>query len=135
MHNVSGRPGLRVECSQTSFLIALPVRSPISSQLMQIPPREQTGVVTVIEDDLDGVLPDGLHGSDADILFIEHQHFLSRTMPFYFRGGRMHPQVLKGQLKAAAVDKRHFQQPGFAADLDFSGHRIRHSTPSIGPAL
>jgi hypothetical protein len=129
MDEVSRRSGLRVGRAQTSFLISLPVRGPIASQLMQIPPGEQTRVVTVVEDDLDGVLPDGLHGSDADVLFAEHQHFLPRPMPFHLRGGRMHTQVLEGQLKPAAVVKTHFQQSRSAADLDFSGNRIRHSTP------
>jgi hypothetical protein len=135
MHQVSRWPGLRVERSQTSFLIALPIGSPIPSQLMQIAPGEQTGIMTVVEDDLDGVLAYGLHGSDADILFAEHQYFLSRTMSLHLRGGRMHAQVLERQLKPAAVVKTHFQQPRFAADLDFGRNRIRHSTPSIGPDL
>ena len=87
MDEVSGPPGLRVEGFGTSFLIALPVRGLIPSQLMQISPGEQAGVVTVVEDDLDGVLADGFHCADADSLFAEDQHFLAGAMPLYFSGG------------------------------------------------
>lgn len=69
------------------LLIALPQCCVIAAQLVEIPPSEQPGVMAVVEDQFYRILSDRLDGSDADILLSEHQNFLSRAMPFDFRGG------------------------------------------------
>jgi hypothetical protein len=120
---------------RAAFLVTLPIDGLIASQLVQIPPGEQAGVVPVVEHNFDGILSDGLDGADADSLFIEHQHLLSGPMSFDFRGGRMHTQVFERQLEPAAVRKTHFQQPGLAAYLDFGREGVGHMSPSIGPGL
>jgi hypothetical protein len=116
-------------------LVARPVRRIIPSELVQIPPGEQAGVMSVIEDNFDGILADWLDAPDADIFLTQHQDFLSRTVSFDFRGGRVHTQILKRQLESAAVGKTHCQQTGFAADFDFGRDGITHICPSIGPGL
>lgn len=120
---------------RTARLVAGPVSHLIPSELVQVPPGEQTGVVSVIEHDFDGILSDGLDGTDTDIFLAEHQDLLSRAMSFDFRGGRVHTQVLERQLKPAAVRKTHLEQAGFAADFDFSRHGVSHISASIGPGL
>jgi len=117
------------------LLVARPVNRLISSELVQIPPGEQAGVMAVIEDNFHRILSDGLHGTNTDIILSEHQYFLTRTMSFDFRRGGMHAQVLERQLEAATVRKTHFQQPGFAAYFDFSRDRVSHISASIGPGL
>lgn len=126
---------LPADGARPSFLVTVPVGGLIASQLVQIPPGEQAGVVPVVENDFHGILSDRLDGADTDSLLTEHQHLLSRPVSFDFRGGRMHTQVFEGQLEPAAVRKTHFQQPGFAAYLDFSREGVRHMSPSIGPGL
>ena len=109
MPKVSGRARrLRVDDFRTSFPITLPVCGLIQSQLMQIPPSEQTRIMAIVKDDLHRVLANRLHGANADGLLAEHEHFLPRPVPFHFRGGRMHPQILERQLKPAAVGKGDF---------------------------
>ena len=117
------------------LLVARPVDCLISSELVQIPPGEQAGVMPVIEHNFDGVLSDGLHGPDADILLPQHQHLLAGAVSFDFSRGRVHAQVLERQLEAATVRKTHFQQPGFAAYFDFSRDRVSHISASIGPGI
>jgi hypothetical protein len=117
------------------LLITRPVHRLISSELVQIPPGEQAGVMAVVEHNFDGILSDGLHRTDTDSLLSQHQHFLTRAMSFDFSRGGVHAQVLEGQLEPAAVHKTHFQQPGFAAYFDFSRDRLRHISASIGPGL
>jgi hypothetical protein len=117
------------------LLVARPVHRLISSELMQIPPGEQAGVMPVIEHNFDGILSDGLHRTDTDILLSQHQHFLAGAMSFDFSRGRVHAQVLERQLEPAAVRKTHFQQPGFAAYFDFCRDRVSHISASIGPGL
>ena len=117
------------------LLVARPVDRLIPSELVQVPPGEQPGVMAIIEHNFHGILPDGLDGTDTDIFLSQHQHFLPGTMSFDFRGGRVHPQVLKRQLKPAAIRKTHFQQPGFAAYFDFGRDRVSHISASIGPGL
>jgi hypothetical protein len=123
-----GRPG-------APLLVSRPIGRVVSSELVQIPPGEQAGVVSVVEDEFDGILSDRLDSADPDVFLSEHQHFLTRAMPFDFGGGRMHPQVLEGQLEPAAVRKSYFQQPGFAAYFDFSRDRVGHMSVSIGTDL
>jgi hypothetical protein len=117
------------------LLVARPVHRQISSELMQIPPGEQAGVMPVIEHNFDGILSDGLHRTDTDILLSQHQHFLAGAMSFDFSRRRVHAQVLERQLEPAAVRKTHFQQPGFAAYFDFCRDRVSHISASIGPGL
>ena len=117
------------------LLVARPVNGLISSELVQIPPGEQTGVMAVIEHNFHGILSDRLHSTDTDIFLAQHQHFLPRAMSFDFRRGRVHTQVLERQLEPATVRKTHFQQPGFAAYFDFSRDRVSHISASIGPGL
>src|SRR5262249_40388604 len=100
---------LRLRCAGTSFFITRPVGSAISPELVEVPPGEQTRVMSVIEDDFDGILPDRLHRTDSHIFLPEHQDLLSRAMPLDFGGGRVHPEVLEWQLEPAAVGETHFQ--------------------------
>src|SRR5882724_7483484 len=81
-----------------SFLVTPPIGGLVAAQFVQIPPGEEAGVVPVVESDFHGILSDRLHGADADILFTEDQHLLSRPVSFDFRGGRMHTQVFERKL-------------------------------------
>ena len=118
-----------------ALLVVRPVRFPIPSQLMQVPPGEQPGVMPIVKDDLHRIVSDRFDCADTHIFLSEHQHFLSGAMSFDFRGGRVNPQVLKRQLEAAAVRKADLQQPGFAADLDFGSEGFGHMLASIGRGL
>ena len=120
---------------RAALLVARPVRLPIPPELMQIPPGEQAGVMAIVKDDFHRIVSDRLHCTDPYVFLSEHQHLLSGAMPFDFRGGRVHPQVLKRQLKAAAVRKADLQQPGFAADLDFCSEGFGHMLASISRGL
>jgi len=130
------RPGGRMSgCLRPALLVACPVRRLVPSELVQVPPGEQSRVMAVVEDNFDGILADGLDGPDADSLFAQHQDLLSRAVSFDFRGGRMNAQVLEGQLKPAAIGKTHLQQARFAADFDFGRDGITHICTSIGSGL
>jgi hypothetical protein len=118
-----------------ALLVSRPVHCLIPSELLQIPPGEQAGVMAIIEHDFDGILADRLHCPDADVLLSQHQDLLPRAMAFDFRRGRVYTQVLERQLEPATVRKTHFQQPGFAAYFDLSRDRVGHMCASIGPGL
>jgi hypothetical protein len=120
--------------SGAPLLVTCPVGGPVAAELIQVPPGEQPGVMAVIEHNFDGILPDRLNRPDADIFLPEHQDLLSGTVSFHLGGRRVHAQVLERQLKAAAVRKTHFQQPGFAAYFDFGRNWIRHRSASIRAA-
>jgi hypothetical protein len=122
-------------CLGAPILVSRPIGRLVSSELVQIPPGEQTGVMSVVEDEFNGILSDRLDSADPDVFLPEHQHFLARAMPFDFGGGRMHPQVLEGQLEPATVGKTYFQQAGFAAYLDLSRDWVGHMYVSIGSDL
>ena len=122
-------------CLGAPLLVSRPIGRPVSSELVQVPPGEQTGVMAVVEDDFHGILSDRLNSADADVFLPQHQHFLAGPMPFDFGGGRMHPQVLEGQLEPATVRKTHFQQPGFAAYFDLSRDWVGHISLSIDSDL
>jgi hypothetical protein len=126
---------LLLDAQRPPLLVALPQCCVIATQLVEIPPGEQPGVMAVVENQFYSILSNGLDGSDADILLAEHQNLLSRAMSFDFRGGRMNSKVLERQLEAAAVRKTHFQQPRFAADFDFCRDGFSHVPVSIGPGL
>jgi hypothetical protein len=131
-----GRPGARIGgglCPPR--LVARPVRRLVCSELVQIPPGEQSRVMSVIEDNFNGILSDRLDGPDADFFLTQYQDFLSRTVSFDFRGGRVHTQVLERQLESAAVGKTDFQQTRFAADFDFGSDGVTHLCTSIVPGL
>jgi hypothetical protein len=113
------------------LLVPRPVDRVVPTELVEIPPGEQSGVMSVIEDNFDGILSNWLYSADTHILLAEHQDLLSRTMSFDFRRGRVHPQVLERQLEPAAICKTHCQQPGFAAYLDFRRHEVSHRSVSI----
>jgi hypothetical protein len=114
------------------LLVARPVAGLVPSELIQIPPGEQTCVMSVVEDDLDGILSDRLDRADSHVFLTEHQHLLARTVSFHFGGGRVHTQILERQLEAAPIGKTHFEQPGFVTDFDFGRYRVSHSVASIG---
>jgi hypothetical protein len=115
----------------TPLLVPRPVDRVVPSELVEIPPGEQAGVMSVIEDDFDGILSNWLHRPDTHIFLAEHQDLLSRTMSFYFCRRRVHPQVLERQLEPPAICKTHFQQPGFAAYFDFRRDEVSHRSVSI----
>ena len=114
------------------LLVARPVAGLIPSELVQIPPGEQTSVMSVVEDDSDGILADGLYRADAHVFLTKHQDLLPRTMSFDFGRRRVHPQILERQLEAPSIRKTHFEQPGFAAYFDFGRNRVSHGAASIG---
>src|SRR5581483_1315192 len=87
------------------LLVPCPVRGPIAAELVQIPPGEQPGVMPVIEDNFDCILPDRLNRPDTHVFLAEHQDFLSGAVPFHFGGRRVNAQILECELKPAAVHK------------------------------
>ena len=64
--------------------IVLPQCILIFTQIIQVFPRIQTAVMTVIEADFEGVTADRCDIAHADIYFADLQHFLSRSVPAYF---------------------------------------------------
>jgi len=127
-------PG-RLSRFRAARLVARPVGRMVPSQLMQVPPSEQAGIVAVIEDDFDGILPNGFDCPHADVFLAQHEDFLPRTVPFDFRGRRVHPEVLERQLKPAAVREADFQHPGNISDFDFGRDGIGHIYTSIVTGL
>lgn len=119
----------------TPLLVAGPVDRLIPSKLLQVPPREEAGVMPVIEDDFDGVLAHRLDCADANVFLAQHQHLLSGTVSFDFGGRGMHTEVLEWQLEAATIGEMHLEQSGSAADFDFGCDRITHNPASIGRDL
>lgn len=117
------------------LLVAGPVGHLIPPELIQVPPREKSGVMTVVEDDLDGVLTYRLDSADTHVFLTQHQHLLPRTVSFDFGGRGMHAKVLEWQLEAAAVGEMHLEQPGFAPNFDFSCDQVIHRPASIGRDL
>jgi hypothetical protein len=61
--------------------------------------------VAVVENQLHGVLADGLHPQDPDLGLAGHQDSLARAVALDLRGRGVHPQVLKGQLEGLTVVK------------------------------
>src|SRR5688572_14366256 len=83
-------------------LVSRPALRLIPTQLVQVLPRVQTRVVTVVEHQLHCILTDGLNDLDAYVLLPKNQHFLPRPMPPHLGRRRVHTQVLERQLEAAA---------------------------------
>src|SRR5688572_11726820 len=73
--------------------ILLPLLIALCAELAQIAPRIQPGVMTVVEHELDRVLPDGLDRADADVVFAELQGFLTRAVATNFGRRRVHAQI------------------------------------------
>jgi len=130
----SGLLSWRVTGRGAPRLVARPVTRLIASELVEIPPGEQSGVMSVIEHNFDGIVSNRFDRSDTDIFLSHHQCFLSGTMSFDLGGGRMDPQVLERQLEAGAVCELHRQETGLAAYADFGCQRIAHRPASIGPS-
>src|SRR4051812_47354649 len=104
------------------------------TELAQVLPREEPAVVAVVEDQLHGVLPDGLDRPDPDVLFAEHEDLLARAMPLHLGGRRMHAQVFERQQEARAVVECDFQHAGHGSQLDLGGLvglRIHAGTRSL----
>ena len=76
--------------------ILFPARFVLLSKFMQHIPIVQTGVVSVIEKDLDCILADW---GNIDVLFSGSQHGKCAGMRPDLGLGRVHPQVFKEQVK------------------------------------
>ena len=90
-------------------------------------------VVAVVVNQLYGVLSDGLHGLDSDILLADDQNLLARPVSLYFGGRRMHPQVFERQQVTRPVLERHLEYARAGAKLDFSGLKMSQSRHSVAP--
>src|SRR5579863_4767822 len=111
--------------------ISRPVCLALAAELVQIFPGVQPAVVPVVKHQFDGVLSHRFDRHDADVLLAEHQHLLARTVALDLGGGRMHAQILEGQLEAAAVGEAYLQHTRGAAQADLGGDGLGHK-PSIG---
>jgi len=83
--------------------IVLPQRLPAAAELVQILPIEQPGAVTVIEDDLDGIVADLLQVADIDVLLADLQLGLIRRVAAHLGRRGVDPQILARQAEAGAV--------------------------------
>ena len=78
--------------------------------------------MTVIEHQSDGIGADRFDRGDADVLFAEHQGFLTGTVPLHLGGRRMHAQVFEGQVEGLPVVEGDVQLPGAPAENDLQGY-------------
>ena len=74
-------------------------------EFMQVIPREQAGVVTVVKFEFDGVITDRIDRADRDIAFAGHCFALCRAMPFDFGARAFDAEILGGEMKMAPVLK------------------------------
>src|SRR5437588_138497 len=116
----------RVASARPALEVARPLRLAFVAELVQVLPRVEPGVVSVVEDELHGVLPHRLDGPDPDVLFAEHQHLLPGAVPFHLRRRGVHPQVLERQLEAATAGEAHLEHPPSAAQAELGSHGIGH---------
>ena len=72
---------------------------------MQVIPREQAGVVTVVKFEFDGVIADRIDCADRDIAFAGHCFALGRTVPFDFGARAFDAEIFGGEMKMAPVLK------------------------------
>src|SRR5437868_12398089 len=100
---------------------------------MQVGPGVKTGVMAIVEYQAQRIIPDGLCGFDADLVFAQLQCFLPRPVSANFGGRRVHTQILERQFKMHAVIETELEHAGFRAQLDGGG--VGHGKGLLGIGL
>src|SRR4029077_11303647 len=103
-------PGCRA-----SFQIACPVRCGFASQVVQQVPRIQAGVVTIVENEPDGVVADGFNGGNPYAFLAGLQRSLASAMSLHLRRRRKHAQILEGEFVMGSVVEMHVENARFGA--------------------
>ena len=70
----------------------------LAAELGQIRPREQAGIVAVVEHDAHRVVADRPQLLDLDVALLRHRHALARTVPLHLRRRARHPQHFGRQI-------------------------------------
>src|SRR3981081_2177811 len=79
------------------------------TELVEITPGVDPGVVEIVECNPDGIIADGFKADDPDMSAAVHQRLLPRTVPLHFGGWAFDPQIFRRKAKAVTVVERDFQ--------------------------
>ena len=83
----------------------------LNAQFMQVIPGEYSGIVTIIEHQPHGVMPDRLDRANPNVLLATEDGLLIRSMPLNLGRGTFDPQILGGQSIVRTVIERDVQHP------------------------
>jgi hypothetical protein len=82
----------------------------LDTELVEVIPRIDPGVVQIVEFNPDGVIADRFQLHDPDMGAAVDQSLLPRTVPLHLRGWALDAQILGGKAKVAAVVERDLEQ-------------------------
>src|SRR5215471_16519528 len=100
----------------------------LSSQLVQILPRIDAGIVRIVEQQPDRVVAYGFDANDADIALAGHSPLLVWSMALHLGARALHAQVLGGQCECRAIVERYMQHLPRLVEPDFRWQRHHSSS-------
>jgi len=83
--------------------------------------------MSIIKDQLDGVISNSFYSGDTDILLANLQHLLSRPVPPDLGGGRKDTQVFARQFKTLAIIETDLKHPPLAVQFDLCRYRCHRN--------
>jgi multisubunit Na+/H+ antiporter MnhE subunit len=83
--------------------VVLPLLVPMGTQIIQVAPDVDPGIVAVVEHELDPIVSHGLDRGYTDIFLAELQNLLPGTVTLNLSGGRIDSQILTRQLEVSPV--------------------------------
>ena len=103
--------------------ISRPARVLLTPELMKIIPRENSGVVQVVEQDADGVVSDWLDAHYAHVAPAGHDPTLGCTMALYLGARTLDAQILGRQQELGAVVEADSKPPLGRLKVNFEQNR------------
>ena len=90
----------------------------VHAETLQLLPRIQSRIVTVIEVQANCVVTDGLYSVDTNVFFANLQHLLTRSVPAHLGGRRMHTQKLRRKPATFIIAKGEIKHPRLPVVID-----------------
>src|SRR5882762_3883984 len=100
----------------------------MAAEFQKIGPREEPGIVQIIEDDTNSIMADGLQTHDLHVALARHELTLQRTVALNFGAGRFYPQIFGPELILLAIVKRHGERILGGVKLQFGRPRLARRT-------
>lgn len=128
---VTGAGGLTLEAGDLQFFfVGCHLGRLIPAKLREIAPREEPGIVTIIEVQAHCIIADGISLHDEDIAFAPHQRFLTGAVAFDFGGGAFDAEEFGGDQQVFAGVQAHFKIAAMILDAKFGGPDVVHVSSS-----
>jgi hypothetical protein len=105
--------------------VILPLLLILGAEFVQVFPGIDTGIVLIIEHELQGVIALRLDRIDGDLFLVNLKHFLTRAVTGHLCGRRIHTKVLTGQVEYGAVVIFELEYTAFLMQVDiYRSHGI-----------